>query len=46
MTYHEALAPALREGIVHEGRNGGNAPVKAVAVFVTDKGKPMTTQVH
>ena len=36
----------VERGIIHEGRNGGNAPVKAVAVFVTDKGKPMTTQVQ
>lgn len=35
----------VERGIVHEGMNGGNTPVKAVAVFVTDKGKPMTTQV-
>ncbi len=32
-------------GKIHEGRNAGDTPVKAVAVFVTDKGKPMTTQV-
>jgi quercetin dioxygenase-like cupin family protein len=36
----------VERGIVHEGRNGGSTPVKAVAVFVTDKGKPMTTQVQ
>jgi quercetin dioxygenase-like cupin family protein len=36
----------VERGIVHEGMNGGNTPVKAVAVFVTDKGKPMTTQVN
>jgi quercetin dioxygenase-like cupin family protein len=36
----------VERGIVHEGRNAGKTPVKAVAVFVTDKGKPMTTQVQ
>lgn len=35
----------VERGIVHEGMNGGNTPVKIIAVFVTDKGKPMTTQV-
>jgi quercetin dioxygenase-like cupin family protein len=35
----------VEAGKVHEGSNGGNTPVKAVAVFVTDKGKPLTTQV-
>jgi oxalate decarboxylase/phosphoglucose isomerase-like protein (cupin superfamily) len=27
---------------VHEGRNTGTAPVKVVAVFVADKGQPLT----
>jgi quercetin dioxygenase-like cupin family protein len=35
----------IEAGKVHEGMNGGSTPVKAVAVFVTDKGKPLTTQV-
>ncbi len=35
----------IEAGKVHEGSNGGSTPVKAVAVFVTDKGKPLTTQV-
>ena len=30
-------------GKVHEGINNGTSPVKLVAVFVTEKGKPMTT---
>lgn len=35
----------IEPGTVHEGVNGSGAPVKIVAVFVTEKGKPMTTQV-
>ena len=29
---------------VHEGINKGNAPVRAIASFVVEKGKPLTTQ--
>ena len=32
-------------GQIHEAINNGSAPAKLVAVFVTDKDKPMTTQV-
>lgn len=35
----------IDRGTVHEGMNLGSAPAKAVAVFVADKGKPLTTQV-
>jgi quercetin dioxygenase-like cupin family protein len=31
-------------GKIHEGQNKGTGVVKIVAVFVTDKGKPLTTQ--
>jgi quercetin dioxygenase-like cupin family protein len=31
-------------GKVHEGINRGNAPVRAIASFVVEKGKPLTTQ--
>ncbi len=30
-------------GKIHEGMNGGSVPVKAVAVFVVEKGKPLAT---
>jgi len=33
-------------GKVHEGINRGNAPVRAIASFVIEKGKPLTTQVQ
>jgi len=33
-------------GQVHEGSNKGTTPVKVSAVFVAEKGKPLTTQVQ
>ncbi|HTP29805.1 MAG TPA: cupin domain-containing protein [Anaeromyxobacteraceae bacterium] len=30
---------------IHEARNDGGSPARLVAVFVTDKGKPLTTPV-
>ncbi|HEX7254054.1 MAG TPA: cupin domain-containing protein [Thermoanaerobaculia bacterium] len=33
-------------GQVHEGSNKGTTPVKISAVFVAEKGKPLTTQVQ
>jgi quercetin dioxygenase-like cupin family protein len=30
-------------GVVHDGRNTGNAAMKLVAVYVVEKGKPLTT---
>lgn len=32
----------IERGKVHEGMNLGTVPAKAVAVFVADKGKPLT----
>ena len=34
----------VEAGKIHEGINRGNAPIKAIATFVTEKGKPLTTQ--
>ena len=36
---------AVEAGKVHEGINKSNAPVRAIAAFVVEKGKPLTTQV-
>ena len=33
-------------GQIHEGSNKGTTPVKISAVFVAEKGKPLTTQVQ
>ena len=35
----------IAPGQVHNGRNTSTAPVKLHAVFVAEKGKPLTTQV-
>ncbi len=32
-------------GKIHEAKNAGTTPVKLAAVFVAEKGKPLTTQV-
>lgn len=37
---------SVEPGKVHEGINKGNTPVKALASFVVEKGKPLTTQVQ
>lgn len=36
----------VEAGKIHEGINTTSAPVKLVAVFVTEKGKPLTTPVQ
>lgn len=35
---------SVAPGQIHEGSNKGSATVKLVAVFVAEKGKPLTTQ--
>ena len=37
---------AIAPGQVHQGLNTSSAPVKLHAVFVAEKGKPLTTQVQ
>ena len=44
-TYRAGDSFFIEPGKVHEGINNGSSPVKVVAVFVTEKGKPLTTQV-
>ena len=34
------LIPA---GVVHEGRNMGSVPIKVIATFIVEKGKPLAT---
>jgi quercetin dioxygenase-like cupin family protein len=36
----------IAPGQVHEGSNRGTAPAKISAVFIAEKGKPLTTQVQ
>jgi quercetin dioxygenase-like cupin family protein len=43
-TYKAGDSIFIEAGRIHEGVNQGTTPVKAVAVFVADKDKPLTTQ--
>jgi len=45
-TYKAGETFSVEPGKIHEGINNGNTPVKAVATFVVEKGKPLTTQVQ
>ena len=45
-TYQAGETFSVEPGKVHEGINKGSAPVKAIASFVVEKGKPLTTQVQ
>jgi quercetin dioxygenase-like cupin family protein len=44
-TYKAGDSVFIEAGKIHEGINKGASPVKAVATFVVEKGKPLTTQV-
>jgi quercetin dioxygenase-like cupin family protein len=46
MTYKAGQTFSVEPGKIHEGINKGNTPVKAIASFVVEKGKPLTTQVQ
>ena len=45
VTYKAGDTFYLDPGIKHEGMNKGTVPMKALATFVTPKGKPMMTPV-
>jgi quercetin dioxygenase-like cupin family protein len=45
-TYKAGETFFVEPGKIHEGINMGNVPVKVVATFITEKGKPLTTQVQ
>ena len=44
-TYKAGQTFSVDPGKIHEGINKGKVPVKAIASFVVEKGKPLTTQV-
>jgi quercetin dioxygenase-like cupin family protein len=44
VTYKVGESFYVEPGRVHEGINRGNTPIKAVATFIVEKGKPLTTQ--
>jgi len=46
VTYKAGESLFVEAGKVHEGSNRGNAPVKAIATFIVEKGKPLTAQVQ
>jgi quercetin dioxygenase-like cupin family protein len=37
---------SIAPGLAHQGHNKGSVPAKLLAVFVAEKGKPLTTQVQ
>ena len=43
MTYKAGDSFHIEPGKIHEGINNGTSPVKAVATFVVEKGKPLTS---
>lgn len=42
-TYKAGESGVIDAGRIHEGFNRGNVPVKVLATFVVEKGKPLTT---
>jgi quercetin dioxygenase-like cupin family protein len=45
-TYKAGDVFAVEPGKIHEGKNPGTIPAKALGCFVAEKGKPLTTQVQ
>ena len=43
-TYKAGQAFSVEPGKIHEGINKGSTPVRAIASFIVEKGKPLTTQ--
>jgi quercetin dioxygenase-like cupin family protein len=43
MTYKAGDSFFIEAGKIHEGINNGGSPVKLVATFVVEKGKPLTS---
>lgn len=45
-TYTTGQTFSVEPGKIHEGMNKGNTTVRALASFIIEKGKPLTTQVQ
>ena len=45
-TYKAGDSVFIKGGNIHEGSNHGTTPVKIIATFVVEKGKPLTTLVQ
>ena len=43
-TYKAGQTFSVEPGKTHEGINKGSTPVRAIASFIVEKGKPLTTQ--
>jgi quercetin dioxygenase-like cupin family protein len=43
MTYKAGDSIYVEAGKIHEGINNGTSPVKAIATFVVEKGKPLAS---
>ena len=43
-TYKAGQTFSVGPGKIHEGINKGSTPVRAIASFIVEKGKPLTTQ--
>ena len=44
-TYRAGESLTAEPGKIHEGINGGNTPVRAIATFIVEKDKPLASQV-
>jgi quercetin dioxygenase-like cupin family protein len=45
-TYKVGDTVYIEPGRVHEGMNTGTTPMRAIASFVVEKGKPLTTAIQ
>jgi quercetin dioxygenase-like cupin family protein len=45
-TYEAGDSFTVEPGKIHEGINNGEVPVRVIATFIVEKGKPLTTQVQ
>lgn len=45
-TYQVGETVFIPTGKIHEGINNGNTPMRAIASFVVEKGKPLASQVE
>ena len=45
-TYNAGDSITVKPGQIHEGLNKGKTPIRILATFIAEKGKPLTTQVR
>ncbi len=44
VTYQAGESFFVEAGNIHEGINNGNTPVRVIATFIVEEGRPLTTQ--